>query len=361
MATSPNKYLHDVAVQYQVYLERVKQHKIMEFDRTLVELDRALRRVINEQGSGKLSRLTQVQFDRLVQAAKKVADAHTSRFSGGLVKDLKSIAEYSARFEAESLTTGLVASAARRIAKASAAQAWKLAQTAPIQATGELLQPFVDNWRGGVVNKVEAVLRTGRAQGQTTGQIIQTLRGTKARAYKDGVLTGQTRRQTAAVVRTAIQHTSSQGRMATWQENDDIVDGYIWISVLDDRTTTICRSLDGQEFGLEGGPLPPIHINCRSVTVARIADVNVLMFTTRASKGPKPGQVPASMTYYEWLKTQPASFQDDALGEVRGKLFRDGGLSAERFAELNLSKTFQPLTIEQMREKAPGAFKRAGL
>src|SRR5574337_79090 len=361
MATTPNKYLHDVAVQYQVYLERVKQHKLIEFDKTLVELDRALRKVIGETGNGKLSALSQAQFERLVQAAKKVTGERVNQFSGGLLKDLKAIAEYSARFEAESLTTGLVASVAKRVRKASAAQAWKLAQTAPIQATGELLEPFVTNWKGSVVAKVETTLRTGRAQGQTTGQIVQKLRGTKKNGYKDGIINGQTRRQTQAMVRTAIQHTSSQGRMATWQENDDIVDGYIWISVLDDRTTTVCRSLDGQEFGLDGGPMPPIHINCRSDTVARIKDVNVLMFTTRASKGPNPGQVPASMTYYEWLKTQPASFQDDALGEVRGKLFRDGGLSAEKFAELSLSKTFQPLTIEQMREKAPSAFKRAGI
>jgi hypothetical protein len=83
---------------------------------------------------------------------------------------------------------------------------------------------------------------------------------------------------------------------------------------------------------------------------------------TRASKGADGGeQVPASLNYYEWLKTQPSEFQDVALGPTRGELFRKGGLSAERFAELNLGKNFEPLTLEQMKELEPVAFARAGL
>lgn len=357
----PNEYLHDIAVQYQVYLERVKQHEVNLYDQDLIKLDRQLRAVINATGDGNLADFSKKQFDQLVQAANSVAEQHTSSFIARFAVDLKEIAVYSARFEAQTLSTGLVRKAAVRVRAASAAKAWQRAQAQPVQATGQLLDAFIDTWQRTTLSRVEGVLRTGRAQGQTTGQIIRTLRGTKANNYKDGILTGQNRRQTAAVVRTAIQHTATQGRAATWEENDDIVSGYIWVSVLDNRTTQVCRSLDGLAFKIGKGPMPPIHINCRSVTVAQIDGVDVLKFGTRASKGVKPGQVQASTTFYEWLKTQPASFQDDAIGPVRGKLLRNGGLSAEEFAALNLDKNFQPLTLAEMREKAPGAFKRAGL
>ena len=64
---------------------------------------------------------------------------------------------------------------------------------------------------------------------------------------------------------------------------------------------------------------------------------------TQASKGEEGGQqVSADLTYYEWLKTQPAGFQDAAIGPVRGKLLRNGGLSADRFSELQLGQNFQP-------------------
>ena len=71
--------------------------------------------------------------------------------------------------------------------------------------------------------------------------------------------------------------------------------------------------------------------------------------------------VPADMTYFEWLKTQPADFQDAAIGPKRGELLRNGGISAERFSELNLNRNFEPRTLKEMRKLEPLAFKRAGI
>jgi len=50
-----------------------------------------------------------------------------------------------------------------------------------------------------------------------------------------------------------------------------------------------------------------------------------------------------------------------SLGPVRGKLFRDGGLTAERFAALQLDKNFKPLALDQLKELEPLAFERARL
>ncbi len=83
---------------------------------------------------------------------------------------------------------------------------------------------------------------------------------------------------------------------------------------------------------------------------------------TRAAKGAEGrGQVDASLSYYDWLQSQPDSFQDAALGKTRAKLFRDGGLSPERFADLQLGRNFKPLSLAQMRELEPLAFVRAGI
>src|SRR3546814_6812910 len=73
-------------------------------------------------------------------------------------------------------------------------------------------------------------------------------------------------------------------------------------------------------------------MNCRSTTVAIIPGLeNLSDILTRASQD---GQVKGSLTYYEWLKTQSAQFQDSVLGPTRGKLFRDGGRSEEHTSEL---------------------------
>mgnify|MGYP006907835651 FL=1 len=66
-----------------------------------------------------------------------------------------------------------------------------------------------------------------------------------------------------------------------------------------------------------------------------------------------------NQSYYEWLKNQPAQYQDKVLGKTRAKLFRDGGMTVERFRALQLDKHFTPLTLEQMRALEPKAFEKA--
>jgi len=80
-----------------------------------------------------------------------------------------------------------------------------------------------------------------------------------------------------------------------------------------------------------------------------------------ATRSSASGYVDGDLTYYEWLKTQPEAFQDSAIGPTRGKLLRDGGLTAEEFARLNLGRNFEPLTLEEMRKLEPTAFQRAGI
>lgn len=134
---------------------------------------------------------------------------------------------------------------------------------------------------------------------------------------------------------------------------------------MDSKTSEVCQSLDGQVFQIGTGPLPPAHPNCRS-TVAAVTktfrelgiDVDEMPEGSRASIG---GQVNAGLTYFEWLKTQPASFVDDALGPKRAALFLKGGISAEEFGRLQLGRNFEPLTLEEMRRAAPKVFERAGV
>ena len=55
------------------------------------------------------------------------------------------------------------------------------------------------------------------------------------------------------------------------------------------------------------------------------------------------------------------ALQEAAPGPVRGKLFRDCRLDAERFAVLQLDKNFKPLTLDQLKGLEPLAVERVGL
>jgi hypothetical protein len=71
----------------------------------------------------------------------------------------------------------------------------------------------------------------------------------------------------------------------------------------------------------------------------------------------KPGQIDAGESMDAWMRRQPDWFVEDSLGETRAKLFKEGGLSIDKFADL----TGKPLTLSELRDRDAAAFKRAGL
>jgi len=228
-----------------------------------------------------------------------------------------------------------------------------------------LLEPFTKSMSISTEYAIDNAVLQAWNEGQTIQQLVQRIRGTRANGYSDGIL-GQYMKNADAIARTAIQHSASVGRMALWQANADIISGYVWVSTLDSHTTAQCKALDGQSFEFNKGPLPPLHIRCRSTTKADLIDKTFEEGATR-SGGEKVGSVDnrgyvdANETYYSWLKRQPESYQDLAIGPTRAKLLRDGGLSAEKFAKLSLDKNFEPLTLNEMRKLVPSAFLRAGI
>ena len=210
------------------------------------------------------------------------------------------------------------------------------------------------------MRRVSNIITTGFLTGETNAQIARKISG------KGGTLDKQTRRNNMMVTRTATTHVSNVARFETMKHNDDVVIGYEWVSTLDSRTTTECRSLDGKIFKWSDSyqPKPPFHVGCRSTTAPVVdqrynLDEDDARRASRGSSGPKP--VKADTTYYSFLKRQSVAFQNDVLGPVRAKLLRDGGLTADEFAKLNVDQKFRPITLDEMRAKNPLAFERADI
>lgn len=359
MATS--KYLIDVFLRHQSYLEGIKAGLIGSFDPTLRKIDRLIRDALTGSGVTTINELSNRELERLIRGIRATEEKLLGDYAQKLLDKFEAQAGYEADFAEQALRKALIGGPT--IEPPPAGAAWALAKTQPIQAVGQLIAPFMTNWTQRDVLAVEAVLRNAHAQGWTMQQTILAIRGTKKNGYTDGVLS-TIQKDIDLMVRTAIQHISNSARGAVWEANADILTGERWISTLDSRTTSTCRSLDQKVFPFGEGPRPPVHLGCRSVTVPEMPETADLLGGTlgRASKGAEGGaQVPANQTYYQWLRGQPASFQDTILGPTRGKLFRNGGLSAEEFARLNLGRNFEPLTLDEMRALAPEAFNAAGL
>lgn len=345
----------DAAVRHQVYLERLAseisgrvQRKAGRFARDVYAwldgLDEDLRNMPSRKAMRALAATDAAQTEILVDAALE------------LTSQLPEVAGYEAEFNAR-----LFQASIRRVRVRAAVgkKIFERALTDPIPATGELLEDFVDGWAKREVKAANQAIAQGFSNGLTNAEIKQALRGTRAKKFRDG-LAPRVGKNADAVVRTSVQHVANTARAETYDRNADIVEGYQIVATLDGHTTPKCRSLDGRVFPLGKGPMPPFHVRCRTTTIPEISK-EFAFLDEGATRSSVDGPVDADETYYSWLKGQSAEFQDEVLGPERGKLFRDGGLTADEFARLNLDRNFEPLTLDEMRRLEPKAFERAGL
>jgi len=226
---------------------------------------------------------------------------------------------------------------------------------------GRLLREWMAGLEATRANAIRDAVRIGFVESQTTSEIVKRIRGTKALNYADGLL-NISRKNAESVVLTAINHTANYANSAFIDANADVVKGYRYSATLDLRTTELCASRDGNVYKI-GDPRPalPAHIRCRSRYIGVLKswremgiDIDEIDGLTRASLD---GQVASNVTYNDWLKRQSVSRQNDVLGVVKAKLFRDGGLELNKF----VSKQGHIYTLDELRARDASAFKKAGL
>lgn len=397
--------LVDIATRHQVYLERYKAGEIKKTDALFTRLDRDLLALLGKLDDPDLGVLTLIERAKLIEDVRKgQVEAYTEHLNA-LVLQLRLLADFEREFELESLDE--VTEDTIEPDDGGGAGLWAAVQERPMTATGKLLAAWLGVWVANEVTRGGDLIRRAIAEGWSVSRLTTAFRGTKAQNYKDGLF-ASSRRNTATTINTAVQHVSAAARAHTMENTtfrpkgksglktdkegrvtsipasaraaaaragikvgDKLkLMGYHWVSILDNRTSQLCRSLDGQVFPFGKGPLPPAHANCRSSIIAEVMGRWLKRGPTgrfvkrderKATGATGAETVDGSVTYYEWLKTQPEAFQNDALGVTRATLFRKGGLSAATFAKLNLGRNFQPLTLDEMRRLKPNAFRRAGL
>lgn len=357
MAT-PN--LADVMMRNHVVLQRLSASQVTKIDAFLQQIASELKRRLSGQD---LTELAQSRLERMLERFNEYLKQTLGSYQTGLMSDLQAIALN----ESQSTNKALSISVKQDFTAPAPATIRSAVLTTPLSVSGpdggKLLKSFLDDFSALTRKRINNSIRLGVAQGQTNAQIATVIRGTAAAKYENGII-ALAKRDADKIVHTAVQAVASAARQAVFDANDDIVEGVQWVSTLDSRTCPRCGALDGVVFDSDSGPRPPLHIFCRCATVAKLKDV----FAKLQKGGTRPAigadgveQVSAKTGYYGWLKTQPASFQDFALGPTRAKLLRDGGLSLGRFAQLQLDKRFMPLTLEEAQKLEPLAFEEAGV
>lgn len=328
-------------ISHQIWLQRTASGEVKDLAPFIKEMrDEIKRQVLLFGDDGRST----ARLNKLLRDLEEALTALTGDWQTKLTKDLKELAAYEAEWNIKTLTANVNA----EFVTPTAEQVWAAAEFQPLALSDKPVDftKLMAGWGETEAARLVTGVKMGFVQGLTTRQIVKNVVGA-------GGLADISERNAATVIRTALSHVSNEARNETYRQNDDIIEKYEIVATLDSRTSTICRSLDGQEYEIGKGPMPPFHPNCRTTTAPVISSEFDFLDkgAKRAAKGADGGtQVSADTTYYEFLKQQPAWFQDEALGPVRGKIFRNSGISPEEFRVISVDGFGNPLTLKQMAE-----------
>lgn len=316
---------YDAQVRHSIYVERRKARLARDVVRMVNGVTGDLYGMI---ATSDLDGLTRRQLDRLLREVEYVIRAGYDPIKGTISEQLRDFGIYEADFQTR-LVERMGSSV--DIGVPSDADIWAAVNSRPFE--GKFLTGWLDGLPDNTARRVREAIRQGYVDGRGPLDIAREIRGTRTRR---GIM-DISARGAEAMVRTAMAHTASMAKEQTYKGRRGIREVQ-WVSVLDHRTSDICRANDGKIFPKDEGPRPPAHVACRSTVVP-------------VTKGNRK-RLQERETYQDWLKRQSEAVQDDILGPSRGKLYREGGYSVSRFVD----ESGQKYTLDQLRAKDQETF-----
>lgn len=388
-----NVALYSALLRHQTYLLRhssyIRNRMIALLDRTEPIIGTILRDRL--RGLTGLLKVADVKrLERVLKQVTTVRDEVWQTIYTNWLEDMAKLAETEAAAIASFVQ--LTAPVVLELHLPASRQLRAIALARPFH--GRIMKEWAQSMKDDDIRRIHAAVRAGMIAGEGSDVIARRVIGTGVMNGADGV-TEATRRNVAAVTRTAVQHIANSARREFFNENAEVLVGEQFVATLDSRTTPVCKANDGKVFDIGKGPLPPLHFNCRSLRIAamdgeRLGDrpakpvtEKMLLREYEAETGIAAGKradlprghkgaydefarkrireltgpVPAAETYQTWLKKQSKEFQDDTLGLTRAKLFRDGDLPLDRFVDVKGKE----LTLGQIAQRDAAAFRAAGL
>lgn len=339
----------DALTAHEIGLQRLSNATVRKM---LALLSRSDARIVERLLREDISALSRARQEALLADIRRIVSSAYEDATGQLQIELRRLAEYEGQYQLDMFRH--VVPVRLDFISPSADQLWAAVNSRPFQ--GKLLKDWFTELDAGAFTRLRNVIRAAIVEGRTIDQVVREVRGTRAQGYQDGILQVN-RRAAEATARTAIAHTANAARDRLYQANVTLVKAVQWVSVLDGRTSAVCRARDGTVYPVDKGPRPPAHPNCRSSTVPVLKSLREmgikgdLPASTRASMN---GQVAADLTYDDWLRKQPRAFQDEVMGKAKGDLFR-AGLTQDRF----VSRAGMEYTLDELKQREAATWAKA--
>lgn len=161
---------------------------------------------------------------------------------------------------------------------------------------GSPLSKVLDRLGGEAAGQIRTDLIAGLGSGHGAAKIGRALRAS----------IDMPRWKALQIARTETMRAYRQSSLATYAENSDVLDGWIWTSTLSTRTCAACWSLHGTFFPLSK-QFFPAHVSCRCTSIPSV-------------KGVKTNVQVGSVAFAELTAAQ----QKEILGPSRYEIYAAG-------------------------------------
>jgi len=260
----------------------------------------------------------------LLKEIDSIIDTAITKIQPSLFESFQALGEYETQYATKLLDSSTVVSVTIGAGLEPAVITAMLAKSKMYLGDdkGQTIDDLIATFAKAVKKDIKSVITTGLTAGDTTDVIAKNMIALNKTRTID---------QARAVVLSVASHVSNESMMATWKPYTHLFEGLEYISVLDNRTTSLCISRSGNVYEFSKAPSVPAHYRCRSRLSPKLKKEYDLF--TESTQSSQFGQVPASWTYNDWLKRQSAAVQDEVLGKARGLAYRKSGVPIDKFID----------------------------
>ena len=318
--------LLDETVRHQIDLERYKLGQVKRILRFVRQMRADMIERLVDQAVG--DNWQTARQRSIISQLDDIAAAAMARIDSGIRDAAQELTDAELQFQAQLLSDAFDVDLETAFDRVTVGTVYAAAASQPFR--GAVLAEWSKGLDDGVRRRLRRELSQSFTEGETLRQAVSRISG----------VADMTDRQATALARTTLQHMASFAQRRAYQQAS--ATQWIFIAVLDSRTTAECRGRSGKVYTIEdSAPWPPRHMQCRSTAMP---------IETRAD-------IPEIPSYSDWLDRQPVEIQNDILGVKKAQLFRRGGLNLDRFIDRKGSE----LTLDELRRRYPGAWRRARL
>lgn len=334
----PTNSLYDATIRQQIYLEGLKNEQADKFDPTAEIIIGIIGALLYRYGVSTVGELTKRQLSKfrsdLTAAVKPILKKSSNELYALLREFISADFIVTKKIYSTVAGTGAKAGTARKL--------WAAFTGDIVPGTGMTSSQMIATFMSSVISDISHKINMAYAENLTIANTMLLFTGTKSNGYRDGSFR-KLNNQFNTLMFTLLQKARN---FVNFNVSRIFYDEYEWVSVLDSRTSEICRSRDGNRYKYGSGPVPPAHYNCRS-SIVPVASAN-----------PKPGITPNTTpvapipqnenSFYKWLLRQPVEVQEDIIGKSWSRALRQGKLSPQQISGFD---TVKKLTIDGYRLK----------